>query len=102
KVDVLILVDREGAKALAHCGERMRILVEHPNRSLDQILEVVVAALRLAALVLAEHARHQIRRDRRRVLAELPTIALRRQAPVLRPLHLSREITGRTESVRPR
>src|ERR671937_330363 len=100
EIDVLVLVDGEGAEAFAYRRERMWIVLEQPDRELDQILEIGVAALRLATLVLAKHACHQVGRNRRRVLAELALIRTRRQAAVLGPLHLRGEIGRGTEPVR--
>ena len=52
---------------------------------------------RLAALVLAVHAGHEVYRDGRLVRVERPPVAVRREPAVLRPLDLGREIADRPE-----
>ena len=56
QVHVLVLVDRERAVAVAHLLERARVGVEEPDRQLEQILEVDVALVGLAPLVVAVDA----------------------------------------------
>ena len=102
QVHVLVLVDGERAIARLDDAERVRVALEEADRPREQILEVDGAALLLAPLVVAEHALHQLRRDRRLVLAEPVEIRLGGQAPVLRPLDLGREVCRRGELVRHR
>ena len=70
QVHVLVLVDRERAVAVAHLLERARVGVEEPDRHLEQVLEVDVALVGLAPLVVAVDLDHQVLRDRRLVVAE--------------------------------
>ena len=100
EVHVLVLVDRERAVAVADLLERARVRVEEPDRELDQVLEVDVALLDLAPLVVAVDAQHQVLRDRRLVVAERAQVVLGRDAPVLRPLDLGREVGRRPEAIR--
>ena len=102
QVHVLVLVDGERTEALAHEADRDVVVREEPDRELEQILEVDVARGRLALLVLAVHAAHEVGRDRRLVVAELREVALGRDPPVLRPFDLRREIGRRPELVRTR
>ncbi len=102
QVHVLVLVDRERPVALLERGERVRILVEHLHRVLEEILEVDEAALGLARLVRSEHALHDIVGNRRLVFVQRPPIRLWREAAVLRPLDLRREVGERAEAERHR
>ena len=102
QVDVLVLVDGEGRVALAERGERVRVLLVHPHRQLEQVLEVDRARALLAPLVLAEDPRHQVLRDRRLVAVQPVAVGLRGQPPVLRPLDLGGEVARRPEAVRRR
>ena len=99
QVHVLVLVDRERAEALAQGGQRPLVLLVHPHRLLEEILEVDQAGSLLSLLVLAEDTRHQVGRDRRLVRTEAAPVALRRQTPVLGPLDLGREIARGPEAV---
>ena len=101
QVDVLVLVDGEGLVALANLRQRALVRVEEPDRELDQVLEVDAALVGLAPLVLAVDAEHEVRRDRRLVVAERAQVLGRSDAPVLRPLDLGREVGGRAEAVGP-
>jgi hypothetical protein len=102
EVHVLVLVDGECAVPRLDHAQRVRVALEQADRAREQVLEVDGAALLLAPLVVTEHALHQLRRDRRLVLAEPIEIGLGRQAPVLRPLDLGREIGRSGELVRHR
>ena len=68
---------------------------------LEQILEVDPALLGLAPLVLAVDAQHEIGRDRRLVIAERAEVVVGRDAAVLGPLDLGREVGCRPEAVGP-
>ena len=72
------------------------------DRQREQILEVDRALGRLALLVVAIDAVHQIGRDRRLAVARRGAVGLGRDAPVLRPLDLGREVARRPELVRSR
>ena len=102
QVHVLVLVDGERPVACLHDTERVRVALVQLDRTSEQILEVHRAALLLAAFVVAEHALHQLRRDRRLVLAETVEVRLRRQSSVLGPLDLGREVCCGRELVRHR
>src|SRR6266487_4570869 len=102
QVDVLVLVDREGAIALVHLRERLGLVLEQLDRQTEQILEVDRAGSLLAPLVLAEDAGHQVVRDRRLVAVQTTAVGLGHQPPVLRPLDLGREIDRGPELVRHR
>ena len=102
QVHILVLVDRERPPPLAYELERMRIVFEHADRSLEQILEVERSGIRLSLLVLAEDAMREIGRQRRLVVAERRDVCLRRQPAVLRPFDLCRKIARRPELVRRR
>ena len=56
QVHVLVLVDGEGPVALANLRQRALVRVEEPDRELDQVLEVDIALVDLAPLVLAVDA----------------------------------------------
>ena len=102
QVHVLVLVDRERPVALAEDPRGLGVLVVEPDRELEQILEVDPALPLLLLLVAPEDALHQVLRDRRRVRPQPLEIRVRRQAPVLRPLDLLREIAERAELERRR
>ena len=70
EVDVLVLVDGEGAPAVAHRRARVLVALEQAHRSLEQVLEVEQLVGRLPPLVLPEDAEHQVGRDRRLVITE--------------------------------
>src|SRR5439155_6561120 len=76
QVDVLVLVDREGAVAIANLRERLGLVLEQLDREREQVLEVERARSLLAALVLAEDTCHQVVRDRGLVAVQAPTIGL--------------------------
>ena len=99
QVDVLVLVDRERAPALADECERRGVVLEQADRALEQVFEVEGAGLVLAALVLAEDAVREVGRDGRLVTLEPREVRLRRQAAVLRPLDLGGEVARRPELV---
>ncbi len=92
KVDVLVLVDGERAVLRAERRGGALVLLEQPNRRLEQILEVHEPLLVLAALVVAVDARHEVVRDRRLAVGGRGEVLVGRDAPVLRPLDLGREI----------
>ena len=102
EVDVLVLVDREGVVAGAERLARALVLVVQADGELEQVLEVDQAPSLLAALVAREDAGHEVWRDRRLVLAEALEVGRGREAAVLRPLDLVREIGERPEPERPR
>src|SRR5207248_11249659 len=83
QVDVLVLVDREASVALAHGGDGPLVRLVHPNRELEQVLEVDEPSRGLAPLVVAEDSRHQVRGNRRLVLAEAGAVPVRMEAPGL-------------------
>src|SRR4029077_543508 len=85
EVHVLVLVDGERAEVAANLGQGAGILVEETDRRFEEVLEVDEPSLFLLDLVAAEDAEHQIRRDRRLVLAQAPPGRPRRQAEVLCP-----------------
>ena len=98
QVDVLVLVDREREIAVAELACRVGALVEEPDGPLEQVLEVDRAGGRLALLVLAVDARHQVGWDRR--LGRVIQVVGGADAPVLRPFDLGGEVAGRPEAVR--
>ena len=100
QVDVLVLVDRERAVALAEGRQRRLVLVEQADRQLEQVFEVDEPAFGLPRLVGAKDALHQVVRERRLVVAELAPVGRRGQAPVLRPLDLRGEVGQRPEAER--
>ena len=102
QVHVLVLVDRERLVALLERGARVRILVVHAHRELEEILEVDQASLGLARLVRAEDALHHVVGHRRLVVAQRPPVRVRREAAVLRPLDLRRQVGERAVAERHR
>src|SRR5215212_3744930 len=102
QVDVLVLVDREGAVAVLHLCKRVGLVLEQLDREPQQVLEVERTGRLLATLVLAEHARHQVVRNRRLVAVQAAAVGLGGQPPVLRPLDFGREVDGGPELVRHR
>jgi hypothetical protein len=100
EVDVLVLVDRERAVALPEGGAGGRVLVVEADRQLQKVLEVHQAALGLPRLVRAKDPLHQIGRERRLVIAELPAVGLGSQPPILRPLDLGRQVSERPKAER--
>ena len=102
EVDVLVLVDGEGLPALVHRGTRRVVALQEARRPLEQVLEIEQPLGRLAALVLPKHPQREVGWDRRLVVAEPVTVGLRREAPVLRPFDLRRQVTRRPEAERPR
>ena len=100
QVHVLVLVDREGAVALAEGAERPVVLVVEVDREGQEVLEVDEAVGRLPPLVLPEDPGHQVGRDRRVVVVQCGPVGLRREPAVLGPLHLGREVARRPEAVR--
>jgi hypothetical protein len=100
EVHVLVLVDRERAKARAEVVTRVVVGLEHPDRALEQILEIDPAERVLAPLVLAKRRRHQVDGERRTVAVECPCVRLGREPAVLRPLDLGREVAGGSKAVR--
>jgi hypothetical protein len=102
QVHVLVLVDRERAVPRLDDAERVAVALVELDRHHEQVLEVDVAVRILPPLVVAEDALHQLRWDRRVVLAQAVEVRLGRQPPVLRPLDLGREVDGGRELVRHR
>src|SRR5439155_17938359 len=99
QVDVLVLVDRERPVARTNLRECMAVLLEQPDRLLEQVLEVDEPTLALLRLIKAKDTQHQVERDRRLMATKTVHVCLGREAPVLRPLDLGGEIPGRTELV---
>ncbi len=97
QVDVLVLVDREGAIAVAERHRGLLVLVVEADRELKEILEVDPALPLLLRLVAAEDGDHQVGRDRRLVPVEPVEIGVWRQPSVLRPLDLAGEVAERPE-----
>jgi hypothetical protein len=85
-----------------HDGARLLVSFEQPHRALEQVLEIHQALGRLAPLVLPEDAEHEVGRDRRLAVAEPAVVGVGREAPVLRPLDLGREVARRPEAERAR
>ena len=77
QVDVLVLVDREGAVLRAERRRAHRRSARTSAPQLEQILEVDQPLGRLPPLVLAEDAQHQVDRDRRLASVRLGRVALR-------------------------
>ncbi len=102
QVHVLVLVDGERPIARLDDAERVRVALVQLDRAGEQILEIDRAALLLASLVVAEHALHQLGRDRRLVLVEAVEVRLGRQPAVLGPLDLGRKVCRGCELVRHR
>src|SRR5439155_11945122 len=102
EVHVLVLVDGERAVAGAELRSRSGVVLEEPDRELEQILEVGPALLTLPLLIAAVDLRHQVWRDRRHSLADLDQVPIGRDPPVAGPFDLRREVAGRTEAVRAR
>ncbi|TMK57776.1 MAG: hypothetical protein E6G54_08355 [Actinobacteria bacterium] len=76
------------------------MLVEEAQGESQHVLEVESAHRPFAAFVPVVDPEHQLRRDRRLVVAELGTIPSRRDHPVLGPFDLVRELAPREELVR--
>ena len=102
QVHILVLVDREGPMAVSNVPPTALVGLEQSNGELEHILEVDLAAARLAALVFAIDTRHQVGRDRRLVLAERRPVRRGGDAEILRPLDLGCEVAGGSKAVRPR
>ena len=102
QVDVLVLVDRERAVLRAERVAHLRVLLEEPQRELEQVFEVDQALGLLPPLVLAEDTVHQVGGDRRLAALGLRPVALDGNAAVLRPLDLGREIACGAELERRR
>ena len=75
QVHVLVLVDRERAVLRAERLARALVALEELHRELEQVLEVDGALGRLALLVLAVDALHQVERDRRLAAVGLGAVA---------------------------
>ncbi len=99
QVDVLVLVDGERPVPGAEVGDRARVRLVEPHGALEQVLEVDRARGGLALLVGAVDLQHQVGRERRLALAERRPVARRRDAAVLRPLDLGREVPRGAEAV---
>ena len=78
------------------------MLVEEPQGEPEHVLEVEPAHRALATLVPVVDPQHQLRRDRRVVVAELGEVPSRRDHPVLGPLDLAGELAPGQELVRRR
>ena len=102
EVDVLVLVDREGAPAVVHGRAGSVVGLQQSRRALEEVLEVEQPLGGLAPLVLAEHPEHEVGRDRRLVIAEPVAVRIGREAAVLRPFDLRGEVAGGTEAERAR
>ncbi len=102
QVDVLVLVDGERAVLRAERVAHLRVLLEEPQRELEQVFEVDQALGLLPPLVLAEDTVHQVDGDRRLAALGLGAVALDGNAAVLRPLDLGREIARGAELERRR
>ena len=101
QVHVLVLVDGERLIAAANLVQRALVGIEEPDRQLEQVLEVDPALVDLAPLVFAVDPKHEVLRNRRLVVAERAHVVGRRDAPVLRPLDLGREVGRGPEAVGP-
>ncbi len=86
-------------EALAEERRRLLVLLEQPDRQLEQVLEVDHLGLALFALVGLVDAQHQVGRERRLVIAQSVEIAVGRDAPVLRSLDLAGEVGGVAEAM---
>ena len=102
QVDVLVLVDRERPVLRAEGIARAGIALEEVDREREQILEVDHPFRGLARLVVAVDAEHQVVRNRRLAIASGGAVTLGRDAAVLRPLDLGREVARRPELERRR
>ena len=102
QVDVLVLVDGEGAPAVVNRRPHAVVPFEQPRRPLEQVLEVEQSLGGLAPLVLPEHPEREVGRDRRLVVTEPVVVRVGCEASVLRPLDLRREVAGGPEAERPR
>ena len=102
EVDVLVLVDGERAVLRAERVAHLRVLLEEPQRELEQVFEVDQALGLLPPLVLAEDTVHQVDGDGRLAALGLGAVALDGNAAVLRPLDLGREIARGAELERRR
>jgi hypothetical protein len=75
------------------------MVVEQPEGESEHVLEVQPTHRALATLVPVVDPQHQLRRDRRLMVAELREVAGRLDHPVLGPLDLARELTSGEELV---
>ena len=101
RVHVLVLVDRERVEPFADRLGGVRVLVEHPNREPQHVLEVHLVAGLPAPLIAVVDAQHQIRGDGRLVARslELRQVPLGRDHAVLCPFDLAGELASRQELV---
>ena len=102
RIHILELVYRERGEARAHGVGRVRVLVEELQGEPEHVLEVQPAHRALAPLVPFVDREHQLRRDRRLMVAEVGEVASRRDHPVLGPLDLTGELAPGKELVRRR
>ena len=99
RVHVLELIDGECGEPRSDGVGGIGMLVEEPHREPQHVLEIEAADRGLAALVPLVDPEHQLRRDRRRVVAEFGKVADRRDHAVLGPFDLVRELASRKELV---
>ena len=100
RIHVLELVHGEGGEPRSDGVGRIGMVVEESEGESEHVLEVQAPHRALPALVSLVDPEHQLRGDRRLVVAQLCQVAGGLDHPVLGPLDLAREFASREEPVR--